>query len=147
MTPETIFQLANGLAPLAWVALIAAPQNRWVNRFILSGAFVAALASLYFLVVLSHLNFTSGDFMSLKGVMALLNDPWTMTAGWIHYLAFDLLAGIIITKKGASLGFTRWQLLPCQLCTFMLGPAGVVLFVALAKSKGVQWSALAIGEP
>ena len=147
MTPEDVFQLANGTAPLAWLAMIAAPDNHWVKRTVLSGAWVAMLASMYFLVVATHFNFTAADFTTLEGVTALLSDPWAMTAGWIHYLAFDLLAGVILTKKGSALGIARWQLLPCQLCTFMLGPVGIVLFVAIAKAKGIQWSSLAIGQP
>jgi len=147
MTPEDVFQLASGTAPLAWLAMIAAPDNRWVKRTVLSGAWVAMLASMYLLVVATHFNFTAADFTTLEGVTALLSDPWAMTAGWIHYLAFDLLAGVILTKKGSALGIARWQLLPCQLCTFMLGPVGIVLFVAIAKAKGIQWSALAIGQP
>ena len=119
MTPEDVFQLANGTAPLAWLAMIAAPDNRWVKRTVLSGAWVAMLASMYLLVVATHFNFTAADFTTLEGVTALLSDPWAMTAGWIHYLAFDLLAGVILTKKGSALGIARWQLLPCQLCTFM----------------------------
>ena len=147
MTPEDVFQLASGTAPLAWLAMIAAPDNRWVKRTVLSGAWVAMLASMYLLVVATHFNFTAADFTTLEGVTALLSDPWAMTAGWIHYLAFDLLAGVILTKKGSALGIARWQLLPCQLCTFMLGPVGIVLFAAIAKAKGIQWSALAIGQP
>ena len=147
MTPEDVFQLASGTAPLAWLAMIAAPDNRWVKRTVLSGAWVAMLASMYLLVVATHFNFTAADFTTLEGVTALLSDPWAMTAGWIHYLAFDLLAGVILTKKGSALGIARWQLLPCQLCTFMLGPVGIVLFVAIAKAKGIQWSALSIGQP
>lgn len=147
MTPDLIFQLANSVAPVAWLAMIAAPHHRWVKGMVLSGAFAAVLAALYFLVVLTHFNFEAGDFMSLQGVTALLSDPWAMTAGWIHYLAFDLLAGIVLTNKGYALGFSRWQLLPCQLCTFMLGPVGIVLFIAIAKAKRTPWSALAIGQP
>ena len=104
MTPEDVFQLANGTAPLAWLAMIAAPDNRWVKRTVLSGAWVAMLASMYLLVVATHFNFTAADFTTLEGVTALLSDPWAMTAGWIHYLAFDLLAGVILTKKGSALG-------------------------------------------
>jgi hypothetical protein len=147
MTPEQVFQWANALAPLAWLAMILAPQKRWVLNGVLSGAAVAVLASVYFLVVLTHFDFSAGDFTSLAGVTALLSDPWAMTAGWIHYLAFDLLAGIIITKKGRTMGFTKWQLLPCQICTFMLGPVGVVLFVTIAKIKGHPWTRLAINNP
>jgi hypothetical protein len=147
MSPETVFQLANGAAPVAWLFMILAPRSRVVRSAILNGACVAVLAALYLLVVVAHFNMEGADFTSLAGVTALLSDPWAMTAGWIHYLAFDLLAGIIITKKGLGLGMHRVLLLPCQLATFMLGPVGIMLFVAVAISRGARWSDLALGTP
>lgn len=146
MTPESIFQVFNGLAPLFWMALILAPRSKWVHRYILSGAAVAFLAAGYMIVVLSHFNFEGADFMSLAGITALLRDPWAMTAGWIHYLAFDLLAGALITHKGMNLGIQRLWLIPCQLATFMLGPVGVVLFVLIARLQGKRWSDLALNS-
>lgn len=146
MTPESIFQVFNGLAPLFWMALILAPRSKWVHRYILSGAAVAFLAAGYMIVVLSHFNFEGADFMSLAGITALLRDPWAMTAGWIHYLAFDLLAGALITHKGMNLGIQRLWLIPCQLATFMLGPVGVVLFVLIARLQGKRWADLALNS-
>ena len=146
MTPESTFQVFNGLAPLFSMALILAPRSKWVRRYILSGVAVAFLAAGYMLVVLSHFNFQGADFMSLAGIIALLQDPWAMTAGWIHYLAFDLLAGALITHKGLNLGIQRLWLVPCQLATFMLGPVGVVLFVLIAKIHGARWTDLALNS-
>ena len=114
------------------------------QRIVLSGAFVAILAAVYALIVATHFNFEGADFLSLKGVMALLNDPWAMTAGWVHYLAFDLLTGIIVTRKGMELQIPRLALLPCQLGCFMLGPVGVFLFVAFAKVRGHAWKDIAL---
>ena len=139
MTPETVFQLANGAAPLAWLAMMAAPNSKLARQIVLSGAFVALLASAYALVVLTHFDLSGADFTSLEGVTALLNDPWAMTAGWIHYLAFDLLAGILVTRKGLDMGIPRLWLLPCQLGCFMLGPVGVLLFIGASKARGNRW--------
>ena len=139
MTPETVFQLANGAAPLAWLAMMAAPNSKLARQLVLSGAFVALLASAYALVVLTHFDLSGADFTSLEGVTALLNDPWAMTAGWIHYLAFDLLAGILVTRKGLDMGIPRLWLLPCQLGCFMLGPVGVLLFIGASKARGNRW--------
>ena len=75
----------------------------------------------------------------------MLNDPWAMTAGWVHYLAFDLLAGVLVTRKGMELKIPRLALFPCQLGCFMLGPVGVFLFVAIAKARGHAWKDLALG--
>ena len=144
MTPETAFQLANGAAPLAWLAMMAAPNSKLARQLVLSGAFVALLASAYALVVLTHFDLSGADFTSLEGVTALLNDPWAMTAGWIHYLAFDLLAGILVTRKGLDMGIPRLWLLPCQLGCFMLGPVGVLLFIGASKARGNRWQDIAL---
>ena len=130
MTPEDVFQLANGTAPLAWLAMIAAPDNRWVKRTVLSGAWVAMLASMYFLVVATHFNFTAADFTTLEGVTALLSDPWAMTAGWIHYLAFDLLAGVITVAPALALALTGAAALPGVLA--LAGTKPVLRFINVA---------------
>ncbi len=139
MTPETAFQLANGAAPVAWVAMMVAPRSKLARQLVLSGAFVAFLSSAYALVILTHFDVAGADFTSLEGVAALLRDPWAMTAGWIHYLAFDLLAGILVTRKGIALGIPRLWLLPCQLGCFMLGPVGILLFIGVSKARGNRW--------
>jgi hypothetical protein len=39
------------------------------------------------------------SFGSLNGVMKLFQDRTLVTAGWVHYLAFDLITGIWIQKN------------------------------------------------
>ena len=39
-----------------------------------------------------------GDFSSLAGVGALFRQPAALLAGWLHYLAFDLLVGVAIVR-------------------------------------------------
>jgi hypothetical protein len=34
-----------------------------------------------------------GGFSTLAGVAVLFSNPWLLLAGWVHYLAFDLLIG------------------------------------------------------
>lgn len=145
MSPETAFQIANGLAPLAWIGLMAAPRSKVVQRAVLNGAFIAALSVAYAAVVFTHFDLSGADFSSLEGVMALLNDPWAMTAGWIHYLAFDLLAGVMVTRKALEMDMPLVMRIPCQLGCFMLGPVGVVMFIALAKARGARWNEIALG--
>lgn len=145
MSPETAFQIANGLAPLAWIGLMAAPRSKVVQRIVLNGAFIAALSVAYAAVVFTQFDLSGADFTTLKGVMALLHDPWAMTAGWIHYLAFDLLAGVVVTRKALEMDMPLAMRVPCQLGCFMLGPVGVVLFVTMAKARGARWDEVALG--
>ena len=54
-----------------------------------------------------------------------------LLAGWIHYLAFDLLVGAHIVRQGRVLGLSPWLVLPCLPLTFLFGPAGFLLFLSL----------------
>jgi thiosulfate reductase cytochrome b subunit len=52
---------------------------------------------------------------------SLQGSPWLLLAGWLHYLAFNLFAGTWEVRHPA--------IVPSLLLTFMLGPAGLLLFV------------------
>jgi len=54
----------------------------------------------------------------------------SFTAGWIHYLAFDLMVGLFIVTDAARLGIAHWWLLPALFLTLMFGPAGLLLYFA-----------------
>jgi hypothetical protein len=49
-------------------------------------------------------------------------------AGWVHYLAFDLLIGSWIAREADKLGLSRVIQAPILLATFMFGPLGYLLF-------------------
>ena len=65
-----------------------------------------------------------GSFSTLAGVAALFANPWLVVAGWLHYLAFDLLTGTWEARDSVSRGVPRWLLVPCLFLTLMLGPMG-----------------------
>jgi hypothetical protein len=52
-------------------------------------------------------------------------------AGWIHYLAFDLLVGIWEVRDSHERGVPHWLVIPCLFFTFMLGPIGFLLYCAV----------------
>ena len=72
-----------------------------------------------------------------------------LLAGWVHYLAFDLWVGRWIVDALAAdpqmQGVANWlvQLLvvPCLLLTFMFGPAGLLVFLALRQARRWQLGA------
>ena len=68
-------------------------------------------------------------FSTLAGVQSLFTgQKETVLAGWIHYLAFDLVAGSYVLRDGQTRGVAHGWLIPCMLLCFMLGPSGLLLY-------------------
>lgn len=93
MTPDQFFQLANPLALLGWLALAFSPKAPRLAQFTAAIAVPVVLSVGYTALVLAHWSSSTGDFNSLDGVAALFENRWLLLAGWVHYLAFDLLVG------------------------------------------------------
>jgi hypothetical protein len=105
----------------------------------LAGTIVpAAFAVTYVVLVSWRLGRGPGDFNSLAGVAALFSDPWTLLAGWIHYLAFDMLTGVWETRDAARRGIPHWMVVPCLVLTFMLGPAGWLLYLIIRSVRDAR---------
>jgi hypothetical protein len=78
-----------------------------------------------------------GSFSTLAGVAMLFSNPWILLAGWVHYLAFDLLIGTWEARDARERRVPHWLLIPCLFLTFMFGPVGWLLYmgVRLASSR------------
>ncbi|MES2646816.1 MAG: ABA4-like family protein [Bacteroidota bacterium] len=128
MSDEQLFLLANGTAFFAWLLLLIFPFRPFTNK-VLIGVVVTILCITYAVLVYNSLkpgNFK--DFMTLGGVTAMLSVPGAALAGWIHYLAFDLMTGLFIANNAAKHGIGYAWLLPCLILTFLLGPIGLLLY-------------------
>jgi hypothetical protein len=131
MKAEQIFSLANTLALLSWIFLVVAPRWKGTQKIILSGAIPLLLSAAYLVLVVLFFGSAEGSFSSLAGVMKLFTNEWAVLAGWIHYLAFDLLIGIWEVRDSQKNGISHWLVIPCLFFTFMLGPIGFLLYSAL----------------
>jgi len=128
LDPDSIFQAGSGLALLGWLALALAPAGsrhaprarRFAGRWI-----PAVLATAYVALFLRH-GLGDGGYGSLAEVQRLLAEPGRLTAGWLHYLAFDLFVGAWISERAAALGVPHLLLLPLLVATFLFGPAGLL---------------------
>lgn len=128
MNLELIFSIVNSLALACWILLFVFFQKRWVYQLLFSGVFVA-MAIVYVIFIFKGLGGDSqGGFDSLANVKLLFTNDEAVLAGWIHYLVFDLFVGMWICQDTAKTGINRWLLLPCLFFTFMLGPAGLLLY-------------------
>ena len=133
MTPDQVFSLANPLAAVSWLLLLALPRRPWVTstvtRLIVPGLFAAA----YVGIALVALGSSEGGFSSLDGVARLFENRWLLLAGWLHYLAFDLLIGTWEVLDSQRRSMPHLLVIPCLLLTFMLGPAGWLLYTVISR--------------
>jgi hypothetical protein len=134
MTPEAVFSAASTTAMLSWLLLIVRPRASWVH--LITGRVVPiAFAVLYAVILVPRFGGSDGGFDSLAAVQRLFADPWLLLAGWIHYLAFDLLTGVWETRDAARRGVPHWMVIPCLLLTFMFGPAGWLAYLGVRASR------------
>lgn len=135
MTPDLLFKICNSIAPLGWLLMIVAPKWRWTKTIILTGILPLLLGLVYLTLIVLFFGEGEGDFNSLQGVMKLFTSPWGVTAGWIHYLAFDMFIGSWELSNGQKHGMNHFLIIPCLLLTFFFGPIGLILFYLLRASK------------
>src|SRR6516225_9353936 len=93
MTPQQVFSIANTVALIAWIMLAVLPGRPWVTKTITTKVVPLLFAVLYTAIAVSLVSRAPGGFSTLAAVATLFSNPWLLLAGWIHYLAFDLLVG------------------------------------------------------
>ena len=130
MSPDHIFSIANMAPFVVWVLLALFPRRRAVDALVSTVAPVA-LAVVYTTIIAATVWNSAGSFSSLAGVATFFSNPWLLLAGWIHYLAFDLFVGSWEVRDARAHGISHWLVLPCLFLTFMFGPAGWLLYMAL----------------
>jgi hypothetical protein len=137
MTPEQIFSIANLVALAGWLLLAVLPRRPWVAATVTGVAIPALLAVLYVALIATQWRTSEGGFGSLTQVALLFENRWLLLAGWVHYLAFDLFIGSWEVRVARLRGVPQWLVLPCLFFTFMFGPAGWLLYLAL-RSAGAR---------
>ena len=139
---EGAFRIANFGAVIAWIVLAGAAAFGWrraLHRFC-GGLVPLLLAASYVVLLATHWG-AQGNFSSLAGVGALFRQPPVLLAGWLHYLAFDLLVGVAIVDRFIADRLPRVLLLPVLPLTFFFGPAGWLLFQGILFARRDQAAA------
>lgn len=138
MHADTLFQSASLLAMAGWVVLVLSPLSpRWSDR--IAGLAIPAVLSLgYTGLVLAFWSRAAGGFDSLPSVMRLFTQPEIALAGWVHYLAFDMLIGAWIARTARAEGIAFALVLPCLALCFLFGPAGYLTFTLLRASRNLR---------
>ena len=141
MTADFLFSLANPAALLGWIILgVGIVWNKPFLRDEIAGrVWPLGLSVLYTILIGAFFFKAEGGFDTLANVQKLFTFPWAALAGWVHYLAFDLFIGAVISRDIMKLGISRLFLIVLLPLTFMFGPIGYLGFVivrtALAKKE------------
>ena len=130
MTDERLFSILNLVTMAAWVPLLLLPRARWANT-VVPVVVPALLAVVYVVLIATSMPGSDGGFSSLGGVQALFADPRALLAGWTHYLAFDLFIGGWEVRDARRRNIPHLLVVPALVLTFMLGPGGLLLYLAI----------------
>jgi hypothetical protein len=140
-TLSAAFYAANAVAVIGWLVLFGYPFWPQAARLAVLSISVTLLCVLYcwFAFFVRHLREPGtktggGGFSSLTGVVNLFRSPRVVLAGWIHYLAFDLMVGLYIVTDAARVGIIHWWLVPALFLTLMFGPAGLLLYLVMLSA-------------
>ena len=135
MSVELLFSISSSTAMLGWIVLLGSPLFPRAAQAIGGMAIPAALSVLYAGLILAFWSRADGDFASLAGVMQLFTFQEAALAGWIHFLAFDLFIGSWEVRVARREGIPFYLMVPCLALTFMFGPIGFLLFIAIRAAR------------
>lgn len=136
MTPSEVFSIANMLALPMWLLMLILPKWK-MTRFLVDYKVIPIFLSLIYAIYIiqSLLSGPAMDFGSLESVMALFTSESAVLAGWVHYLAFDLVVGMWMLDENIKLKIHPLLMAPCLIGAFMFGPIGLLLFMCIKSFK------------
>jgi hypothetical protein len=132
MSDESIFAICNyGVLPF-WLLLVLAPRWGWTRKLVHSPLPALLLVPVYaWLLFSDDPGPQNGSFFTLQGVMNIFTTPRTVTAGWVHYLVFDLFVGAWEARDAQRLELPHAALVPALVLTLAFGPLGYLLYLAI----------------
>jgi Domain of unknown function (DUF4281) len=139
LDPAFAFGFANNSGLLAWAALLLSLFVPKARRFVWPATQFAvplAWAALYVVLLAQGLPEAEGGFDSIAGVRGLFANDSALTAGWLHYLAFDLFVGTWIARDSVERGVHPLLVAPCLVLTLLFGPAGLLAYFLLRLAFG-----------
>lgn len=114
-----------------WLLMVFLPKWKgtdWLLKYQIIPAFLVIIYSVF---LFSTGEIEGGGFGSLQKVKMLFTVDNGVLAGWVHYLAFDLLVGSWILKNSQQRQVHHLAVVPCLFLTFMAGPIGWGLYMIL----------------
>ena len=131
--PNLVFEVAGAPLLIFWALIVFLPKWSWTDRFYRTKLPMLYLAALYSVMIVYGLLMEPAMFATLLdpdlvGVQTLLGSQIGATAGWIHFLCFDLLVGTIIWRRALEKGHSFFWVSPIMVLTLFLAPMGWLLF-------------------
>jgi len=134
MNTAIVFTLANALAGLQWLLLLVLPKAG-ITQWLIKQALVPLLLSvIYCIFITGFFQVPGGGFGSMQQVRALFTNDNMLLAGWVHYLAFDLLTGFYILRTAQEHEMKHLLVVPVLILTFLFGPVGYLGFRIIQKA-------------
>lgn len=136
MSYEMLFSLVGLLSLSGWGFLMVSP---WIPDLSdrVAGTVVPVLLSAVYVLVAVLLPVAEGGFGTFAEVRTLFTQDAAVMAGWVHFLAFDLVVGAWACRKGREDGLPFWAVAPCLPLVFLVGPAGFLSFNGVRAVHGV----------
>ena len=130
---DTLYTIVNAAVLPGWLLLIFAPRWKWTTSLVTTVLIPFVLGLAYIALVLANLPVvrSAGAFLHLSDVAKLFANEYCLLAGWIHYLAFDLLVGAWEVRDSQQRAIPHLLVVPCLILTFLFGPAGWLVYVAI----------------
>jgi hypothetical protein len=135
MAMNQLFSFCSTFALLGWILLLVAPRWKWTRVLVLSGAWSLVLSLVYLVLAVRFMPGAAGGFGSIAEVRTLFSHDALLLAGWVHYLAFDLLVGAFEVRQAIERGIPHLLLVPVLVLTFLLGPVGLLLFFVIRSVR------------
>jgi hypothetical protein len=135
MSPDQIFTIANTVALAGWVVLALLPGRRWIVDTLCGRIIPGLFAGLYVAILVTKWSTSEGGFSTLPDVALLFENPWALLAGWVHYLAFDMLIGTWEVRDARERGVPHLLVVPCLALTFLFGPSGWLAYMIVRSAR------------
>ena len=137
ITTELLFTIANTTILIAWLPLLLAPKWSFTKQMLAFPYVPFILSFFYLFFLLNDGGLAEADFSSLAGILELYRNatPEAAAAGWMHYLAFDYWVGCWMLSDAQKKAVPHLLIVVPLLCTFMLGPVGIMLYVLFTQAR------------
>jgi hypothetical protein len=129
----TLFTLTFAAAAPFWGLMILLPRWSWTARIIGSPLIVLPAVAIYAVLVVPMVGEVLPVVASptLDGIRDLLGTADGAAAAWAHMIAFDLFVGRWAWLDSRTRGMPAWVMAPVLLLTILLGPLGLLAYLAL----------------
>lgn len=144
--PGWLFYVVFLIALVGWVALFIFPARPKAN-FLIAGLIVPVTLGVFYTVsMLLWWNVEPvgrfSNFLSLRGLQNMFQNPGLLLAAWIDLLVIPLIVGAWMARRATQIRMPRVWLYLCLAVTLGFPGTGFVLFALIVLWKG-RWKDIA----